>query len=122
MTELLTTVNSIREDVLATHYNAASAELKDKITAEPLRTCFEIYSGCVSEEIAKEIAHRFNQGGTKAAAGKYGLLFKSWYLAVQVDLPENLIREEPTPVEAVLPTEAVSETDANPEESQPIEN
>lgn len=93
-TQFLTEVNSIREEKISNHYNAAYAELRDKIVAEPLRTNFEIYSGCVSEEIAKEIAHRFQAKGTRATVVKYGIWSTKWYLEVVIDLPSNLIHSK----------------------------
>lgn len=94
MTTLLNTVNTIREETISTQYHAASAELQDKIKAEPLRTAFNIYSGCVSEDVTKEIAHRFNLGGTKAEVAKYGFFSTTWYLQVTINLPEELVHPE----------------------------
>jgi hypothetical protein len=117
MTELLATVNNIREETITTQYNAAFAELQDKIKTEPLRTNFDIYSGCVSEEVAKEIAHRFNIGGTKATVAKYGFLLTAWYLQVEINLPENLVHEVPVAPSTLVPStsapspvEPISET------------
>ncbi len=97
-TKFLTEVNQIREEKISNHYNAAYAELRDKIVAEPLRTNFQIYAGCVSEEIAKEIAHRFEVKGTTAKVASSGIFISTWYLDITIDLPTNLVHAVPVPV------------------------
>lgn len=94
MATLLETLNTSREETISKHYGAATAELKEKITAEPLKTVFHIYSGCVSKEITNEIAHRFNAGGVKATPQKGGVVSTQYYLTVEVDLPEVLVHPE----------------------------
>jgi hypothetical protein len=91
MATLLDTLNTTREEQISKHYGAATAELKDKIESEPLKTQFSIYSGCVSKEITSEIAHRFNIGGLKAVINKTGIVSTQYYLTVNVSLPENLV-------------------------------
>lgn len=94
MTSLLVTLNTTREETISTHYDAAVAELKDKIKAEPLKTVFHIYAGCVSEKITAEIAHRLNNTGIKATLGRSGIFTTGYYLTVDVSLPETLVHEE----------------------------
>lgn len=90
MSTLLDVMNSTREETISTHYGAASAELTEKIKLEPLRTTFHIYAGCVSKDVANEIACRFNRGGVKAIVGKTGMISTQYFLTVEVNLPENL--------------------------------
>jgi len=94
MPNLLETLNISREETILKHHGAAVAELKSRIESEPLRTEFYIYSGCVSEEITKEIAHRLNNGGVKAVPSKSGTLIVKHYLTVSVELPEQLVHEK----------------------------
>lgn len=100
MATLLDTLNTSREETISKHYGAATAELKEKITAEPLKTVFHIYSGCVSKEITNEIAHRFNAGGVKATACKGGVVSTQYYLTVEVALPQELVHPEEKKEEA----------------------
>lgn len=93
MATLLETLNTSREETISKHYGAATAELKEKITAEPLKTVFNIYSGCVSKEITTEISHRFNAGGVKATECKGGVVSTQYYLTVEVALPQTLVHE-----------------------------
>lgn len=94
METLLETLNITREEQINKHYAAATAELKEKIADQPLKTTFQIYSGCISKEITAEIAHRFNAGGVKTTANEYGLLSSGYYLTVDISLPEALIHPE----------------------------
>ncbi len=91
MTDLLTTINNIREETLSAHYNAAVAELQEKIKQNPLKSTFFIYSGCVSEEITSEIAYRFQNGNLKAEVRTSGLVSSIYYLEITVALPSTLI-------------------------------
>jgi hypothetical protein len=91
MSSLFETLNSSREETISKHYAAAVAELKSSVISEPLRTNFNIYSGCVSEEITKEIAYRLGLSGIKATHLKTGVVTIKHYLSVDVDLPEHLV-------------------------------
>lgn len=91
MASLLESINTTREETIATHYGAAVAELQAKVKEEPLKTTFHIYAGCVSRKITDEIAHRFDAGGLKAVVETSGLISSSYYLTVDVSLPENLV-------------------------------
>ena len=102
MATVLDTINVIREETISIHYSAAFAELQDKVKAEPLRTVFHIYSGCVSEKVAAEIAHRFVNGGIKAIPSKTGVVSTQHYLIVDVALPQNFIHEEKKEEEIVV--------------------
>lgn len=120
MATLLGTLNSIREQTITKHYDAAIAELNEKIEAEPLKTVFHIKAGCVSREITDEIARRFNNGGLLTTACRTGLLSTYNYLTVEVSLPEHLVplvkeekREEST-VESKDSTTQVTEADVIP--------
>ena len=94
MSSLLESINTTREETISTHYNAAVAELQEKVKSEPLKTTFHIYSGCISEKVTNEIAHRFTTGGLKASVTKSGMIGTNWSLTVIVDLPETLIHGE----------------------------
>ncbi len=94
MSDLLGSVNQLREDKIATHYRASLEEIRAKVEAEPLRTRFEIYAGCPTHEITKEVCHRLNQDGFKAKVMETGWVFTTWYLAVKVRLPDSLVHSE----------------------------
>lgn len=96
MSTLLETVNTTRENTIATHYAAAAAELEEKIRAEPLKRVFIIHAGCVSDQVMEEIAHRFKIGGVKATPVKSGYITRA-YIIAEPDLPTTLIHEEPKP-------------------------
>jgi hypothetical protein len=104
MTDLLKDLNVIRDETISKHYNAAFCELKDKILNEPLKTKFLIYSGCVSKEVADELAFRLNKQGLKATV--FYTLMRNIYLEVEVLLPENLVhKEEISKAEEKVPEE-----------------
>lgn len=107
---LLENINTAREATIATHYAAAVAELEEKVKNEPLKTNFRIYSGCVSKEVAEEIAHRFNSGNVKATPTKGGIVSTQWHIAVETALPSHLVHEE-------VKQEEVVEKVAEPEEA-----
>lgn len=111
MTTLLESLNTTREETIAKHYGAAAAELKDKITTEPLKTTFHIYAGCVSKEVSAEIAHRLNVGGLTATVCKSGLVSTQYYLTVEIELPENLVHPEEI---------KLSENLVNPDENKQV--
>lgn len=90
---LLDTINTIRETTIASHYNAAVADLQDKIKNNPLQTKFTIYSGCVSEEIAREIASRIQTTNITATVQSTGFFTTTYYLEIEVALPASLIHE-----------------------------
>ena len=102
MNEPLGLVNKIREEKISNHYNAAFSELRDKITAEPLRVKFDIYSGCISEDITREISHRLNTKGIQARMEKYGLFTTNWYLQVEIKLPLSLVHPDPPTPDEIL--------------------
>jgi hypothetical protein len=90
MATLIETINSTREDTLSLHHGAALAELQDKIKNQPLKTKYYVYSGCVSSDIANEIAHRFNNGGIKTNVCTSGLMSTQYYLTIDIVLPNTL--------------------------------
>lgn len=95
MTTLIDTVNKTREDTLNKHYDAAVAELNDKITSHPLKTYFHVYSGCVSKDITQELAHRFNSQSIKASHKTYGLFGTHHCLHIEISLPDSLVHVKP---------------------------
>lgn len=98
MSTTLETLNSARETTITDHYNAALAELKAKVAAEPLRTKFNIYSGCPSKEITAEVARRLTTVDIEAKASSSGWFRTRLYLEVTVALPKSLSKEsEPAP-------------------------
>jgi hypothetical protein len=106
---LMDTINNIRETTIASHYNAAVADLQDQIKNSPLQTKFVIYSGCVSEEIALEIASRIQTVHITASVQTTGFFTTTYYLAVEVALPASLIRD--TKVEEVNKVEEVDKVE-----------
>jgi hypothetical protein len=90
MATLIETINSTRENTLSLHHGAALAELQDKIKNQPLKTKYYVYSGCVSADIANEIAHRFNDGGIKTTVCTSGLISIQYYLTIDIVLPNTL--------------------------------
>ena len=94
MTTFVDSLNNIREETILTHYRAAEAELKDQIKKEPLKIYFHIYTGCVSREIAGEIAHRFNSEGIVTVVKSDGLFGQCYYLSITFSLPDSLVHEK----------------------------
>jgi hypothetical protein len=91
---LLETLNLSREDTIARHYRAATAQLKQIITSDPLVSKVTITAGCISEDVTKEIAYRFNNQGLKSTVNVSGLITRSYYLDVEIPLPESLTHNE----------------------------
>ena len=116
-TTLLDTINNIRETTIASHYNAAVADLQDKIKNNPLQTKFIIYSGCVSEEISHEIASRIQTANITATVQTYGFFTTTYYLEIEVALPASLIRD--VKVEEVK-TEDLKVEEEVKEETKPV--
>jgi hypothetical protein len=96
MSSLIETINNTREDILSLHHGAALAELKDKIKNDPLKTHYYVYSGCISNDIANEISHRFNKGGIKTIVCKYGIISTQYYLSIDLSLPNDLKHTQET--------------------------
>jgi len=90
MSSILETVNNKREETISKHFDAALEDLQTQIQATPLQTKFYVYAGCVSGDITKEIANRFVKGNVKATANSSGLITSSWYLTIDIELPESL--------------------------------
>lgn len=93
MSSLIEEINNTREETISFYYGAALAELKDKIRSEPFQTEFYIYSGCVSKEITKEIASRFNKEGLKVTICKRGIFITQYYLKIEISLSGNTLEE-----------------------------
>ncbi len=91
---LLETLNISREDTIVRHYRAATAQLKQIISSDPLISKVTITAGCVSEDIAKEIAYRFNNQGLKSTINVSGLFKNNYYLEVEIPLPESLTHND----------------------------
>src|SRR5437763_15210934 len=92
MEPLINTINNIREETLSKHYAAAVAELKAKISSDPLKPIYYISSACEKKEIADEVAHRLTRGNDCVATVCYGGLFsRGYYLEVKLKLPDHLI-------------------------------
>lgn len=89
MTTLVETLNKTREETITYNYDAAKTELNDKIKRSPLKTVFHIRAGCISDDIADEIANRFNKEGINTILVQAGYI-SSRYLEVTVDLPTHL--------------------------------
>lgn len=107
MADLLQALNEFREETISKHYAAAFCELKEKVVNEPLRTIFYIYSGCVSKDIANEIAYRFIKNGIKAKVSN--TLMQTYFLEVEVSLPEKLVHKQEVSNESSSETVATSE-------------
>lgn len=116
---LVETLNALREETIAPHYGAAVAELKEAVKNNPLQTHFNIYSGCISQEITDEIAYRLtNTDGVKAISSTYGIFRTGYYLSVEVVLPQQLVHPEEKPVstEETLPEITLPEITPKQEE------
>jgi hypothetical protein len=100
MTTIINTLNDARESTITDHYNAAFAELKAKVTAEPLRTKFNIYCGCPTNDVATEVAKRLTKTDANAAVdisakvSSSGWFRSRLYLEVVVSLPKSLLPKE----------------------------
>lgn len=114
MATLLDTVNNTRTETINKHFDAAKAELEEQVKAEPLKTKFLIYAGCVSDEVTAEIAYRFNEGGVMAKAVK-SWMFQRAHLVVETSLPENFVHETPV-VEETKSEEVTTEEEEKKEE------
>jgi hypothetical protein len=101
---LANTISTIREETLAAHYDAAFTELKELVKQSPMQTVFHVYQGCVSKDVATEIAHRFSVGNGYKAAVCTSFLGRNVYLEVTMPLPAHLIHAE------VVETKVVEET------------
>lgn len=99
---LITEICKLREETIAKHFAAAMEEIKSKVQAEPLKTIFEIYAGCVSKEVGAELAYRLTVGnGYTATVCTSGLISSSYYLEVKMSLPESLVHAKPVEVKIV---------------------
>ena len=107
MESLVDTVDNLREETLALHTSTAFAELKAYIKSEPLKTKFFIYAGCISKDVATEIAHRFTVGNGYIATVCTKTLSSTVYLEITIPLSKNLIHEE------TIPEVVISETNPN---------
>lgn len=122
---LLSSINSSREEIISSNYKAAFLELQDKVKIDPLRVKFNIYAGCVSEDMTKEIAHRFVAENITATPSKYGLFSTTHYLQVVIALPENLVHKDATEDKPVVETEGISEdssTEVTSADVSPVED
>lgn len=90
MTSLLDSVNTLRNETIDKHFSAAKAEFETKIKLSPLETKFNIYAGCISDDMTEELANKFNNGGIKAKAIKSGWLYNA-YLSVESPLSAELV-------------------------------
>lgn len=90
-------LQEIREEQIRSHYAAATEELRIKIRENPLRTKLYIYAGCVSREVAEELAHRFRGDGLEAVVGVQGFLSTVYYL--NIELPEYQAQQQPLTVQ-----------------------
>jgi hypothetical protein len=90
---LLQTLNNTRENILNTYYNAALAELEEKVRENPFQTFFDIKSGCKSEEITNDICGRFLSSGLLCSA-RWATFGRYWYLCVAAPLPTKEAKPE----------------------------
>ena len=104
MTTILDKLNTARITIITEHYDAAVTELKAKITTEPFRTAFRVFSGCPSFDVAEEVARRLTAENIKAVAVPAGWLVGKLHLAVEVSLPDQLLpkKEEIIPVTTTI--------------------
>lgn len=91
---LANTISTIREETLAAHYDAAFTQLKEQVKQAPMQTVFHVYDGCVSKDVATEIAHRFTVGNGYKAAVCTSFLSRTVYLEITTVLPAHLIHEQ----------------------------
>jgi hypothetical protein len=119
MTSLIQSINTKREETIAKHYEEALSDLQKQVELNPLQTKFFIYAGCVSSEITKEIARRFNLEGIKTEVCRSGLLTSTWYLDVEAELPESLASKETSPAD--LTSYTLTEDEQKVVEATPLE-
>jgi len=68
-------IYNTREETITANYNAAISQVKELVSNNPFQTTFTITSGCISQEMTKEIARRFNTGGiVKAIVQQSGMV------------------------------------------------
>lgn len=90
---LANTINTLRDETLALHYELAFNKLKELVVQSPMQTVFHIYDGCISKEVATEIAHRFSVGNGYKAVVCTAFISRTVYLEVTMPLPQHLIHE-----------------------------
>lgn len=109
MTTILDKLNIVRIATITEHYDAAVTELKAKITAEPLRTAFKLFSGCPSFDVADEVACRLTAENIKADVVPAGWFVGKLHLSVQLSLPEQLLSKKEEVVASVIATKLITE-------------
>ena len=95
MTTLCDIIANTREDTIEANYNAAIEQINSLVAASPFETTFTITAGCISQEMTKEIAKRFNNGGIKSIVTPQGGMYKSgWSILITAPLLPYLTNED----------------------------
>lgn len=88
MQEIKDKINEIRENEIKKNYEISEFELCEKVKKDPFATKFVVSSGCISEHMAEELAHRYTKQGLVTTAVKSG---GQWTLHILVLLPSYLV-------------------------------
>lgn len=68
-------IYNTREETITANYNAAVSQVKELVSNNPFQTTFTVTAGCISQEMTKEIARRFNHAGSvKAIVQQSGMV------------------------------------------------
>lgn len=99
---LISTINSLREETISSHYQAALQELKDKAKQDPLKTEFVICSNVtMSFEMTEEIVRRLIKDNKCDASINKGFFNFTPSILVKVPLPDTIGKKEEIKVEEV---------------------
>jgi hypothetical protein len=108
---LISEINTIREEVLNSHYEKAKQELKDKVKVNPLKTEFILFeSEPVQLDIATEISRRLsinNKCNTSISSRFFSSLVS---ILIKLPLPEEVKTEEVKTEEVKLEETKTEET------------
>jgi hypothetical protein len=86
-------IYNMREETIAANYNAAISQVKELVGNNPFQTTFTVTAGCVSQEMTREIAKRFNVGGIVKAIVQQGGVVSCSH-SILLTCPLNSIYED----------------------------
>ncbi len=86
MTTLIQTINSVRESIINSHYNACLAQLTELVELQPFQTSFTIGAGCTNLEMTNEISRRFAKNGLKSVVQQNGVMKTGFSILLTVPL------------------------------------
>jgi hypothetical protein len=106
MTSLLDTLNTIREENIIPHVDAAKEELKTKVAKEPCGTRFFIYAGCPTDEIGLEVAQRLKDEGLQAEYVD-GTFYRHACISIAIPKADEIKPEEIKEIKEIKETKEI---------------